>query len=198
MLDFLPSKTSARKLRLFACGCCRSIWHLLGDRRSSDAIEKAEQFADGKATAGELEAAFFAAVDAADLEILEPTHFNARSAAMVAATPNPTPGDAGVVWLYAWRADPKRCVHGEQASLIRDVFGPLLFRPMTMNPSWLRPTVRQLAQSIYDEKAFERLPILGDALEDSGCDNQDILAHCRKPGEHVRGCWVVDLVLGKD
>ena len=55
-----------------------------------------------------------------------------------------------------------------------------------------------MAQSIYDDRAFDRLPILADALEDAGCDKADILNHCRQPGEHVRGCWVVDLVLGKD
>jgi hypothetical protein len=69
---------------------------------------------------------------------------------------------------------------------------------LTLNPSWLTLTVRQLTQAIYDEGAFERLPILADALEDAGCDNADILNHCRQPGEHVRGCWVVDLVLGKE
>jgi hypothetical protein len=69
---------------------------------------------------------------------------------------------------------------------------------VTLNPTWRTSNVTALAQSIYDEKAFERLPILGDALEDSGCDNAGLLAHCRSGGEHVRGCWVVDLVLGKE
>ena len=54
-----------------------------------------------------------------------------------------------------------------------------------------------VAATIYDDRAFDRLPILADALEDAGCDDHDILAHCRGPGPHVRGCWVVDLVLGK-
>jgi hypothetical protein len=54
-----------------------------------------------------------------------------------------------------------------------------------------------LAQAIYDDRAFDRLPILADALEEAGCDTADILAHCRGPGPHVRGCWVVDLILGK-
>jgi len=65
-------------------------------------------------------------------------------------------------------------------------------------PAWLTSTVTSLAQSIYQERAFDRLPILADALEDSGCTNPDILNHCRQPGEHVRGCWVVDLLLGKE
>jgi hypothetical protein len=71
------------------------------------------------------------------------------------------------------------------------------FRPVTLDPTWLTPKVKTLAQAIYDDRAFERMPVLADALEEAGCTNADILDHCRKPGEHVRGCWVVDLALGK-
>jgi hypothetical protein len=76
------------------------------------------------------------------------------------------------------------------------MFNP--FRPVTVDPAWQTSNVTALAQPIYDERAFDRLSILADALEDAGCDNADILNHCRQPGEHVRGCWVVDLVLGKE
>lgn len=68
---------------------------------------------------------------------------------------------------------------------------------LALNPSWLTSTVTQLAQAISDDRAFGRLPILADALEEAGCTNADVLTHCRQPGEHVRGCWVVDLLLGK-
>jgi hypothetical protein len=54
-----------------------------------------------------------------------------------------------------------------------------------------------LAQAIDDERAFDRLPILADALEDAGCTDADLLNHCRGPGLHVMGCWVVDMLLGK-
>jgi len=84
-----------------------------------------------------------------------------------------------------------------QRSLLRCICGPLLVKPIVLNPSWLTPTVVSLATAIYDDRAFDRMPILADALEDAGCDNQDILKHCRSGQEHVRGCWVVDLVLGK-
>jgi hypothetical protein len=84
-----------------------------------------------------------------------------------------------------------------QAIVVRDIFGNP-FRPVTLNPAWRTSNVSALAQSIYDDRAFDRLPILADALEDAGCDNADILNHCRQPGEHVRGCWVVDLVLEKE
>jgi hypothetical protein len=82
------------------------------------------------------------------------------------------------------------------ANLVRDVFGNP-FRPVEIDSQWRTTNVAALAQTIYEERAFERMPILGDALEESGCDNTDILNHCRQPGEHVRGCWVVDLLLGK-
>jgi hypothetical protein len=62
---------------------------------------------------------------------------------------------------------------------------------------WLTSTVIALAQGIRDESAFDRMPILADALQDAGCANEDILNHCRSAGPHVRGCWVVDLLLGK-
>jgi hypothetical protein len=80
---------------------------------------------------------------------------------------------------------------------IHELFGPLPFHDIEISPSWLTSDVRLLAQGIYDEKAFDRMPILADALQDAGCDNEDILAHCRAGNwEHVRGCWVIDLLLG--
>ena len=66
-----------------------------------------------------------------------------------------------------------------------------------VDPAWLTSTVVSLAQPIYAERAFDRLPILADALEDAGCDNADTLTHCRSEGPHVRGCWALDLVLAK-
>ncbi|MBA4192081.1 MAG: hypothetical protein C0467_29230 [Planctomycetaceae bacterium] len=71
------------------------------------------------------------------------------------------------------------------------------FRPVYVDPTWLASTVLQLAQGIYQDRAFDRMPILADALQDAGCDNDNILNHCRGDGPHVRGCWVVDQVLGK-
>jgi len=84
-------------------------------------------------------------------------------------------------------------------SLVHDIFGNP-FRPVALDPSWLAwndGAIPKLAQAIYDERAFDRLPILADALEEAGCSNQDILGHCREPGPHIRGCWIVDLLLGK-
>jgi hypothetical protein len=69
---------------------------------------------------------------------------------------------------------------------------------LSINPGWRTTTAFQLAQGMYDSRDFSAMPILADALQDAGCDIADILDHCRGPGPHVRGCWVVDLVLGKE
>jgi hypothetical protein len=63
--------------------------------------------------------------------------------------------------------------------------------------SWSDGIVPKLGQAIYAERRFNHLPILADAFEEAGCTNAGILNHCRLPGEHVRGCWVIDLILGK-
>jgi hypothetical protein len=81
-------------------------------------------------------------------------------------------------------------------ALLRDIFGNP-FRPLALKPAWRTSDVLALATGIYEEKAFDRMPILADALQDTGCDNDDVLSHCRGEGPHVRGCWVVDLILEK-
>ena len=83
------------------------------------------------------------------------------------------------------------------AYLVREVAGNP-FRPVAPEPSWLTSDVLALARGIYEEKAFDRMPILADALQDAGCANEDVLTHCRDANAtHVRGCWALDLVLGK-
>ena len=84
-----------------------------------------------------------------------------------------------------------------QNLLIRDIFGNP-FRPVTLDPRWLTSTVLDLARIIYDERVYERMPILADALMDAGCDSETLINHCRGPGPHVRGCWVVDLLTGRE
>jgi hypothetical protein len=87
-----------------------------------------------------------------------------------------------------------------QARLLREIVGYPFAPPCTFDAAWLScnsGAVSKLSQMIYDERTLDRMPVLADALEDAGCADQDILAHCRSSGEHVRGCWVVDLILGK-
>ena len=81
--------------------------------------------------------------------------------------------------------------------LVRDIFGNP-FRPVTFVHAWLTSDAVSLARQMYDTREFSAMPILADALQDAGCDNPDVLNHCRGDGLHVRGCWVVDLVLGKE
>jgi hypothetical protein len=85
------------------------------------------------------------------------------------------------------------------ANLLREIFGNP-FRTRTIDPRWLcwnGATVPKIARGIYEDRAFDRLPILADALLDAGCDDEDILSHCRGAGPHVLGCWAVDAVLGR-
>ncbi len=102
---------------------------------------------------------------------------------------------AGLKWGYD--PEPEQVTESRaQVELVRDIFGNP-FRPVTPDPRWLSETVVNLACSIYSERAFDRMHILADALEEAGCDQADILTHCRGDGPHVRGCWAVDVILGK-
>jgi hypothetical protein len=85
----------------------------------------------------------------------------------------------------------------EMIAVLHDVAGHA-FRPVTFDPAWRTSTVVALAQQMYDSRDFALMPILGDALQDAGCGHADILDHCRSAGPHVRGCWVVDLILDKN
>jgi hypothetical protein len=81
--------------------------------------------------------------------------------------------------------------------LLRDIFGNT-FRPVAFDPAWRTSTAVAIARGMYESRDFGAMPILADALQDAGCDSGDVLGHCRGPGPHCRGCWVVDLVLGKE
>jgi hypothetical protein len=194
-LSHFPRPVSRRKDRLFAVGCCYHIWGLLHDKRSRKAVRVAERFAEGEATVEELEIAHEAAGEAAgDAE--EPQERDAAHAAEAASDPSE---NLGILTSdYAMDAA-GHLVRQAQHSLLLELLGPP-FCLIDINPAWLTwnyGTVQKIAQAIYDERAFDRMPILADALEEAGCTSQDILTHCRQPGEHVRGCWVVDLILGR-
>lgn len=233
MLEFLQGKASDRELRLFACACCRRIWHLLTDDRSRKAVEVAERFADG-GTAGELGVSGEAAEQAAEEQTWEPAQdddaqdakANGAMAARNAAAQQPmeaawvmTFGPArceratavfATCWSAALAATLTRDTtavpydlyfateQAEQSRFLHDIFGLLPFCPVTLDHAWLTGTVTSLAQAIYEERAFDRMPILADALEDAGCNQQDVLSHLRGGGEHCRGCWAVDFVLRKE
>jgi hypothetical protein len=220
MLDFLlaAGKGSDRKLRLFACASCRGVWKDLGDAASRAAIEVAERFADGEATPEELSESGSAAGDApwAAIRAGDSHGESAHAASWVTA-----PGAGAAADITARFA--RGCVRDEanagawvatrpdeerrQAHLLRDVFGALPFCPVTIDQSllgWNGRTVVKMAQAIYDGRLLpsghldpQRLSVLADALEEAGCSNADVLGHLRSPGPHVRGWFLVDLLLNR-
>jgi len=201
MLTYLAEQNgSRRKLQLFAVACCRSIWHLLTDERSRAVVIAVERQVEGQTTMDEVATAAAAAWEASSR--LENNAQDAADAA--AATANPPEDIFDYGFRVAFGAGDAMWVRGKdrddelarQADLVRDIFGNP-FRPVTADPSWLTPTVVQLAEHIYADRAFDQMPILADALQDAGCYNAEILGHCRSDGPHVRGCFVGDLLLGK-
>ncbi len=199
------TKVGRRKLRLFGCGCCRLIWDHLQEHRLRLAIELAESFSDGQATKQELEATRSTVVAAAPSEIPVsngPEAKEATAAWMIAGLMRPEPLMAAFsMTIYALPlagyCGNARKAYGLLCHLLRDIFGNP-FRPVAFSPSWRTDTAIALARTMYDSREFSAMPILADALQDAGCDNTDVLSHCRDPKQtHVRGCWVVDLVLDK-
>jgi hypothetical protein len=203
----IAAQISSRKLRLFACACVSTIWHLLEDERSRNAVLTAEQFADGVATVRELEeardaaqaavrdaslAASWAAVHAASCGVAQAASRNALWEALWAASQAAAQAALRDASLAATGA----AIRAAHCGLLRCVFGNP-FRQVAVDPGWLTPTVVRLARGIYEGREFDCLPILGDALEDAGCTDEMLLGHCRSAGPHARGCWVVDLLLGR-
>jgi len=221
-------KLSERRARLFAVAVCRRIWRWMTDERVRRAVESVERFAEGWADEQEIrqtryEARRIAALLRVQLKAgsdeerwlaflpcraaanaTRPDSFlvareTAEDALRLRVTevmlsqkggkPQPT------LWTAAMRDE-----RTHQCHLLRDLFGNP-FRPAAIDPSclaWNDGAVGKLAHVIYDERAFDRLPLLADALEDAGCTDKDILAYCREEGAvHVRGCWIIDLLLGK-
>jgi hypothetical protein len=220
-LEFLKGKASDRQLRLFACACCRCIWHLLYEERSRNAVETVERYVDGLGTYKDLVAAALAAWDAvvetgtreAAISIGDPWELSAHdlpwtpaSVAFLAiaeddATSLPDPlydmrCAISTAKLAAYIIATEKIDSPFQGDFVRDIFGNP-FRPVTTYQTCNSGNCLAVAKSIYDSRDFDRMPILADALEESGCDNADVLYHCRQSGTHVRGCWVVDLLLGK-
>ncbi len=217
MLEFLGDKVSDRKRRLFACACCRRIQHFFSDERSLKAVEVAELYADGLKDRVHLIGARDEARDVkrqfranyAERQFLEPADAVVLRAAGAAQDVTRDTGMSAAINCYCETSramnmeDTNDCNPAElrqQALLVQCIFGNP-FKPAFLDPSWLRcndDTVVKLARGIYDEQAFDRLHILANALEATGCSDTEILDHCRIPGPHFRGCWVIDLLLGKN
>jgi hypothetical protein len=199
MRMFLRIRASDRKLRLFACACGRDLLAHNPDAHPDDsrggargleaAILRAEANADGRGPPLPPYSAFTTWVE----------HPSAERAAAVVVGADP---DIGLLVRDPAEAVQDFRVH--PAHWLRDLFGPLPFRPASFSPSWRTPDVLNLAPAAYDERILPagtldpaRLALLADALEDAGCTSANILGHLHSEGPHVRGCWVVDALLGK-
>ena len=196
-------KKNHRKLRLWACACCRRLGDLLADGRSWDAIAAAERLADGLANKEEVRKAR----DAAKLVPRIRQKLNGTPAEWAASAPvfllHPSAADfsqtatiRAAIALEEGGVTARDAEEWVQFELLRDVFGNP-FRPVTFDPEWRTPTAVALARQAYDSRDYSVMPVLADALEEAGCGQADVLAHCRGDGPHARGCWVVDLVLGR-
>lgn len=199
MLAFLDDVASERKLRLLACACVRQVWHLLEDERSRAAIDAVERIADGRLDRDVLPTAYAEAGDAANRLNYAHPHILRPVCAALAARYAAADAVIAAVRDSMTMARAAGSDAASQCLLARDLFGNP-FRQVFLQPAWLAwnaGTVVKMARSIYDDRRFRDLPVLGDALEDAGCDYAALLAHCREPGEHALGCWVVDAILGK-
>ncbi len=225
-LHFLAGQPgSTRKLRLFAAACCRRVMRWLGDERCRQAVELAERLADDWAGPVEVSAAVRAAEEAlrdaviasngagADAQIrvasearmyaaraalyclTQDADTTAESAAHAAACTVPRAPLASLGWVAAYRLA-CQAERDSQKALLDEVFGDP-FDPVFIRTDWLTADVRGLARVLYEERRFGEVPVLADALEDAGCTEQRLLGHLRGPVGHVRGCFAVDLLLGK-
>jgi len=198
MWEYASTINGDRKLRLLAVTLCMRLRGFLNDPRSWAAVEVAERYADGSADEDDRVKARLAAsrVDAVINGGYPAVYFPAQAAGdVVGVTSNLDDCFKNVYTLLSIASQSDAC--SEVGNLLRDIFGNP-FRPVSFAPAWRTDTAVALARQMYESRDFSAMPILADALQDAGCDNEDILSHCRGDGPHVRGCWVVDLVLGKE
>ncbi|VTR93307.1 Uncharacterized protein OS=Sorangium cellulosum (strain So ce56) GN=sce5710 PE=4 SV=1 [Gemmata massiliana] len=199
--------------RLFVCAMCRHVLPLIDSPELAGVLETAEAFADGTASVEDM-----ARARAVFLSATGSFEGDARIAALAAQIYWATEVGTAHTWgeLTLGIIDPQAApTVGEAifanldlllsegvASLpeldYASLFDDIERRAVPFSPSWRTSTAVALASQMYEAREFGALPILGDALQDAGCDSADVLNHCRAPGVHVRGCWVVDLVLGKE
>jgi hypothetical protein len=204
LLEFLQGKVGSRRLRLFAVACCRRVWHLLTDERSRRTVEVAERFADGLASPEELLPAAQGAAGPVASAVSPDAELAARATAARAAEACYQAADWPPDWaqgILAFQAHANE--KAAQVALLRCIGGNP-FRSVVLDRVWLTPAVVAIAQAAYDERELPggtldnaRLAVLADALEDAGCTAPELLAHLRSVGAHVRGCFAVDLILGR-
>lgn len=208
LLEHVGAKLSRRRRLLLVYACCRRLAPVVTTPGGLDPLPVVERFADDPGASAEAKRARQTAIAAARavLPRMGGTPAERGDAHAVLAVSGAvqcvTSRDIAGVFEMAVQAVEfagHRSAPAEraaQATLVREVIGNP-FRPVRLDPAWLSSPVLALAGTMYDARDFASLPILADALEEAGCDQPDVLAHCRGPGPHIRGCWVIDLVLGK-
>ena len=197
MLESLRGRATPRKLRLMSITSWPSRRYPPPSIPAFDAaLHVAERFADGESTEEEREAVW-ACADSAGEMLRSGADENDEEyvfSVFVAFAAGPWGGNLDTLLAVAERRER----FAPTPATLREVFGLLPFRPIAFPPDWRTDTAVTLARQMYDTRDFGAMPILADALQDAGCDSADVLDHCRGPGPHVRGCWVVDLVLGRE
>lgn len=199
LLSRFRNKGRSRQLRLFAAACLGRLGPLLTDELRQ-AREAAEQYADGRLTRKDLQK-----VQRVVASLAGGSGPSAEAARAVATALD----DADLYVQVARRTaelaaqaiaddDEKRLAEEcrAQAEMVREIFGDS-FRPLVIDPGWLAPEVVELARHIYEARDFAAMPDLAGALTRAGCDRSALLDHCRSARGHVRGCHVLDLLLGR-
>jgi hypothetical protein len=199
-----PGRQRGRKQRLFACACVRQVWHHLVDERSRRALEAAEAEALSEDEALALMSDAKAAIEGTVGVRLDSAENAAATAVFFAPGGLTATARAARISATWGRREEDILERRVQAALLRDVFGNP-FRPAALAPACRTAVAVTLARSAYAERQLPsghldnaRLAVLSDALEEAGCTDANVLAHLRSPGPHVRGCWALDLVLGKE
>jgi hypothetical protein len=186
-----------RKFRLCGCYLLRRLEAGMPDDRFTHALNVAERHFEGDATRAELQAAIAEAQRGYEVHRCDLEEGNDRKAKGLSALLNDSPLSCVSLTLSAAYRLSNEAGNKEALALLRELFGNP-YRPAAVAPEWRTDTALALSRAMYDSRDFGAMPILADALQDAGCDNEDVLSHCRDAGAaHVRGCWVVDLVLGK-
>jgi len=188
MLGMLQGLASDRKFRLLSVACFRGVSVTYEDWRKE--AEAVEQFPDGLLTATECDEVLADSPPGVATFVSADRLLEAKTSATLWRDACAGASQAGraaesqnrLLWHYT---NPLYAIY------IREIFG-YPFKPITLNPAWLTPIARALAEQIYNDKAFDRMPVLGDALEDAGCTMKEVLGHCRSDQEHCRGCWLLD------
>lgn len=201
---FAITPRPTRQLRLFACGCCRQIWDYIPDERCRNAVLVAELEADGKASESVLNEALDLAEQACDEIGAEVPISLEQTAAFATLMAIRAPSDVAVPVANVLAKVSMGPVHKTGvkaqlaflASLFRDIFGNP-FRVQQIEQSWMTDEIIDLALTIYDSPQTSYYHLLSKYLESSKCSNKDIMKHCMCSLHHVKGCWVIDLLLNK-